>query len=137
MQNDDGDLLDDPAVRPFWADAGVILVVATVLTLGLLAIPTLLLLWFAPAFTSGATCDVGYQPFCTPGYGMPQMYAVLATHAAAIGLLVGAWIAWARGRERTAQRLGGCAVACAALCVTLALAGSWAGGLVPVDWLAL
>lgn len=111
-----------------------LVVSASVATAALLVVPVLLVLLFAEAFTSGSTCSVGFQPFCTPGYGLPQLYAVLVAAAASAAVLLAGIVAAVRGRARRARVLVLVAVGLALAALALVGARTWAGGWLPADW---
>lgn len=111
-----------------------LVVIASVATAALLVVPVLLVLFFAEAFTSGSTCSVGFQPFCTPGYGLPQLYAVLVAAAASAAVLLAGIVAAVRGRARRARVLVLVAVGLALAALALVGARTWAGGWLPADW---
>ena len=97
--------------RHSWA-----LVVTTGLVVGaLLLLPAYLLLWFSAGLHSGALCNLGYQPWCKPGHGLPEWYT-LATVACLGG---SAWASWRA--SRVAVRWAVASVLLAALALGWAL----------------
>jgi hypothetical protein len=98
----------------------------------LLLIPAYLLAWFWPGVQRGATCDLVHQPFCRPGYGLPQWYAVAAVGVSSCALHVATAVRWPR---RVARSLSACGLAAAVLAWLLAtVARSVLSGLVPDSW---
>jgi len=114
------------------AGATAVVVTGIVVALLLLVLPGLLLLWYSPAFRSGATCTVGFQAFCSPGYGMPQLYAVLTGALLAGAAVVASAVLAIAGHRRPALVAVGLALALAALTLVLAMAGPGHG--LPADW---
>ena len=66
----------------------------------LMLLPAYFLAWFWPGVQRGATCDLVHQPFCHPGYGLPQWYAVAAACTASCALHVTAFVRWPRSVTR-------------------------------------
>ncbi|MGD9955934.1 MAG: hypothetical protein AB7O74_16785 [Candidatus Nanopelagicales bacterium] len=120
--------------RGLGAPTLALVVIASAATAALLVVPVLLLLLFAESFASGSTCSVGFQPFCTPGYGLPQLYAVLVAASASAAALLAGIVAAVRGSARTARALVLVAVALALVAIALVGARTWAGGWLPAGW---
>ncbi|MFC6239721.1 hypothetical protein [Longivirga aurantiaca] len=112
----------------------VAVVLLTVAGLVLLLLPAYLLVWFSAAFSRGASCDVGLTAWCRPGWGMRQLWALLAMVVVALALLVASWVTLARGQGRRAVRLVVIGAACALLAVAVATAGAWADPFLPDGW---
>jgi hypothetical protein len=106
-------------------------VVSALLLLG----PAWFLAWFAPGVPHGATCDLGFQPFCRPGHGLPQWYAVAAASVSSAAFHVATFVSRPR---RVARRLSASGLALAGLAFLLAtVAGSVLSGVVPDSWFAV
>ena len=68
-----------------------------------------LLSWFWAGAAHGQVCDRVHQPWCTPGYGMPQYVTVAVLTVASSALLLAALFGWRRRHSWFAACL--CAVA--------------------------
>ena len=99
----------------------------------LMLLPAFFLLWWQDAFTYGATCNIGFQPWCRTGWGLPQVYAVAVACLASVCLHSAAAVRWPRPSARTLSLLG---LGCAALAAALVMFQPVLSGVLPSWWFA-
>ncbi len=130
-----GERVSDRRVHePAAASPSVVsLALRAVVSAVLMLLPGFFLLWWQHAFTSGATCNIGFQPWCRVGWGLPQVYAVAVACLASVCLHLAAAVRWPRPSARALSVLG---LAAAALATALVVLEPVLSGVLPSWWFA-
>jgi len=105
---------------------------SAVLSAVLMFLPAYVLAWFWPGVPNGATCDLGFQPWCRPGHGLPQWYAVAAACVASCAFHVATAVRWPRPDARRLSTWGLASAVVALLLATVARPMLY--GVVPDSW---